>query len=567
MKSIVTQLALFIRQRPGKPNVRTLLRFIALLIGMIFIFSVLFHYIMLREGQEHSWVTGFYWTLTVMSTLGFGDITFESDLGRAFSMFVLLSGVLFMLVLLPFTVIQFFYAPWIEARRQARAPDELPVDLRDHVIITRHDPVTAALINRLRRQRIDYVLLVPDRQEALRLHDEGLRVMVGQLDMPETYRNARLDQAALLVTTADDATDTKVIFVAREVAGKTPMIATVDNPRSRSVLSLAGAQHALNLTELVGESLAHRTIGGDAMTHVIDRLGNLQIAEANALRTPLVGNTIAENRIADLGVAVLGVWERGEFEVAQPDTVIGNNAVLVLGGTAEQLLNYDEAFAIYNVSGAPVVLIGCGRVGKATARALSNRGIQWCMIDRDPSRQADWMTDEQFLHGDAADVDVLKKAGIEKAPTVLITTHDDSTNVYLTLLLRDLRPDIQIISRATLEQNVRTLHRAGADFVMSTATLGASRIMNLLRHGSIVPIAEGLNIVRVAIPSALAGSRLTEVPVRKETGATVIATVVNGDMRINPNPADPLPTDGDLVLIGDEQTEQRFAELYGDSPA
>jgi transaldolase / glucose-6-phosphate isomerase len=37
-----------------------------------------------REGREHSWITGVYWTLTVMSTLGFGDITFETDLGRLF---------------------------------------------------------------------------------------------------------------------------------------------------------------------------------------------------------------------------------------------------------------------------------------------------------------------------------------------------------------------------------------------------------------------------------------------------------------------------------------------------
>lgn len=52
-----------------------------------------------REGQTHSWVSGTYWTLVVMSTLGFGDITFPSDVGRAFSVVVLLSGTIFMLVL------------------------------------------------------------------------------------------------------------------------------------------------------------------------------------------------------------------------------------------------------------------------------------------------------------------------------------------------------------------------------------------------------------------------------------------------------------------------------------
>ena len=52
---------------------------------MILLYTVLFHLLMDYEGQEHTWLTGFYWTLTVMSTLGFGDITFHTDLGRGLS--------------------------------------------------------------------------------------------------------------------------------------------------------------------------------------------------------------------------------------------------------------------------------------------------------------------------------------------------------------------------------------------------------------------------------------------------------------------------------------------------
>jgi len=45
------------------------------LLALVVIYSVLFRYIIEMEGRQYSWVTGFYWTLTVMSTLGFGDIT------------------------------------------------------------------------------------------------------------------------------------------------------------------------------------------------------------------------------------------------------------------------------------------------------------------------------------------------------------------------------------------------------------------------------------------------------------------------------------------------------------
>ena len=70
-------------------------RFFITLCIMIAAYSVIFHWLMEYEGKEHSWITGVYWTLTVMSTLGFGDITFSSDPGRIFSIIVLMSGVIF----------------------------------------------------------------------------------------------------------------------------------------------------------------------------------------------------------------------------------------------------------------------------------------------------------------------------------------------------------------------------------------------------------------------------------------------------------------------------------------
>ncbi len=564
MKGFGAQLAIWAKDRPGKHNRVLLWRFMFVLMVMIVAYSVTFHYLMAMEDQDHSWTTGFYWTLTVMSTLGFGDITFEGDVGRAFSLLVLLSGVLFLLVLLPFTVIRFFYQPWVEAQVAGRAPTELDPNTRGHIVLTQHDPVASSVIARCQRFGFDYVLIVPDREEALRLNDSGLHVMVGSLGDVETYRRCRLTNAALLATTCDDATNTKITFVAREVSTHVPIVASVGRLRSAEVLKLAGATHAVVLADLTGEAMARRCIGGDARSHVIDAIGDLQIAEANAARTPLVGKTIAENNIsAEFGVVVLGLWERGEFTVAQPGTMIGERSVLLLGGTRQQLEFYDEGFAIYNVTGDPVILVGGGRVGRAAAQALTERGVDWIMVESDPTRRPPDINEDRFIVGDAADGETLKRAGIDTTPAVLLTPHDDSANIYLTILLRDLRPDLQIVSRATHESNVRTLHRAGADSVMSTASLGASRVMNLLRQDSVVPVAEGLSIVRVPIPDALTGLVLAETSVRQDTGATIIATVVDGVMTVNPPSDTMLPVEGDILLIGDARTEQKFAEQYG----
>src|SRR5688500_6117422 len=127
MKFSSSQLADLLGNREGRANLRALLKYVLTLTGIITLYAVLFHVIKFSvEGEQHSWITGFYWTLVVMTTLGFGDITFTSDIGRLFSIVVLLSGVVLLLVMLPFLFISLFYAPWLEARVRLRAPREVP---------------------------------------------------------------------------------------------------------------------------------------------------------------------------------------------------------------------------------------------------------------------------------------------------------------------------------------------------------------------------------------------------------------------------------------------------------
>ena len=53
-------------------------------------------------------------TVTAMTTLGFGDITFHTDAGHIFSMIVTLSGVFFMLISLSSHPL--VRKPWMEYR-------------------------------------------------------------------------------------------------------------------------------------------------------------------------------------------------------------------------------------------------------------------------------------------------------------------------------------------------------------------------------------------------------------------------------------------------------------------
>ena len=173
-------------------------KYILVLVAVVLLYGWIFHIIMAREGQEHTWFTGVYWALTVMSTLGFGDITFATDLGRVFSSVVLLTGVVMLLIILPFLFISLVYAPWLEQRGSARihALRSVPTDVTGHVLICANDPLALGLIRRLQLDGIPAYLIEPDLTLAVQLQDAGVPVVIGELDAVDTYRAAGVDRGA-----------------------------------------------------------------------------------------------------------------------------------------------------------------------------------------------------------------------------------------------------------------------------------------------------------------------------------------------------------------------------------
>ena len=548
--------------RGTKQNMRMLLRFILILTAMVIVYSILFHFLMAWEGREYSWITGFYWTLTTMTTLGFGDITFTHDIGLLFSIFVLISGVIFMLVLLPFAFIKFFLAPWMEAESKRRAPRELPLNITDHIIMTAYDDVTAALVERLITYKRDYVVVVENYEQAVLLSDRGIRAAVGNIDDPETFRKMRVHSAALVVATNSDEVNTNIAFTVRELNETVPIITTADSHNSVDILAMAGSSKVVEVADLLGRSFANWTMCGEFQANVIGRLDELVIAETPVINTPLVGKTVAETGLRELiGVTIVGMWERGRAVVPSPDTLITRSTVLLIAGTEKQIAAYDEVYSLYQMfrhAGDPVILIGGGRVGNAIAKRFEERGVPYLIVEKSPRRKGDPNT----VLGDAADLDTLKKAWIEKAPAVLVTTHNDATNIYLTKYLRSLRPDLQIISRANQDRNVSTLHRAGADFVMSYPVLGVDVVFSFLVKQDVLMLVEGFTLFRVEVPQALVGVTLAQSRIRQDTGCSVVAIKSEGELMVNPDPSLPILSGSEMILIGTYETERQFFRNY-----
>ena len=562
VKFLTSQIVHFLRPASSRRNVKLLLKFAGVLVLIITAFTVLFHALMLQEGQSHSWVSGLYWTLVTMSTLGFGDITFHSDVGRLFSVVVIFTGIIFLLVLMPFTFIEFFYSPWMKAQQELRAPREVPQDVEGHVILANYDPVAASFIKRLEKYGVRYFLAVNSLTQALEFHDEGVSVVWADMNDPAAYPNLGIERAGMLVATSSDVTNTSIAFTAREISRSLPIVATASSPDSVDVLNLAGCNHVIQLGELLGASLARRTIATDAQAHVIGEVDGVLFAEATAAGTPLVGKTLLESRVREqTGVNVIGVWERGTFRLPRATDVITDRMVFLLAGTEAQFEVYNGLFCIYHQSMAPVVIIGAGRVGRAAAQALEKMETDYRVVDLKPERGLKFA--DRFVCGSAADFHTLERAGIETAPAVIVTTHEDDMNIYLTIYCRKLRPDVQILARSTKETNTRRLHRAGADLVMSYGTMGAGILFNDLRKGGdLLMVAEGLYVFRRQLPVELGGVKLSQSRIRERTGCSVVAVRRGESMMLNPGPDTELEVSDFLILVGSAEAEESLLKTF-----
>jgi Trk K+ transport system NAD-binding subunit len=561
LKFLPATIAEIVRQtQPKQRNVRLLLKFIAALGVMVAVFSAIFHLIMAHEGRTHHLLDGVYWTFTVMTTLGFGDITFHSVVGRMFSVIVMLSGLVFLLMLLPFTFIEFFYAPWMAAQAAARTPRQAPAHLRDHVIFTTYEPITAAVIPRLEHYRRPYLVLVPDHEAALRLMELGVNVMLGAPDRPESWQLARVKDAALVIATDADIPNTNAVFTARQESATTPIAATAKELPSTEILPMAGATSILRLDEMLGNFLARCVDAGSSRTHIVGEFGPLLIAEATAASVGLVGRTVRESRLRETtGLTLIGGWLRGIYHPATPDLLIARGMMLILAGSREQLAGFDRHHSTPPIHPAPVVIVGAGRVGRATARSLASMGFDYRFVEKFAERSPDA---GRTVPGDAADLQTIREAGFLKARTVIITSHEDDANIYLTVFCRRIRPDIQIIARATHARNVATLHRAGADFVMSYPTLAANALCSALLGGDLLMVAEGVHAFRVKTPSKLHGSRLAESRIHEHTGCLLIGVQDGGSTHINPGPQHVFEPGHELILVGSIEAEERFLTVY-----
>lgn len=120
-----------------------------------------------------------------------------------------------------------------------------------------------------------------------------------------------------------------------------------------------------------------------------------------------------------------------------------------------------------------VVVIGYGTKGRSAIDTLVNNGIaKDHIIVVDPSSVALGEANADgyaVVTGDASRREVLRRAGVERASQVIITTPRDDTTVLATLTVRQLNPETYIVAAVREQDNVPLVRQSGADAVVTSS--------------------------------------------------------------------------------------------------
>ncbi len=218
-----------------------------------------------------------------------------------------------------------------------------------------------------------------------------------------------------------------------------------------------------------------------------------------------------------------------------------------------------------------ILICGFGRVGRQAARDLRGAGRDFVVLDNNPeeTREHAEAMGAPFVEGSPSDDEVLRSAGIMRAAGVLACVDSDAENIFITLTARELRSDITIVARASVEDSESKLRRAGADRIVSPYKTSGSQMVRLTLRPQVTGVVDvapeyRMEEIEVTVGCAGAGRRLDEI-----RGSSVVAALRRPDGTVQAQPTgDAVLREGDvLVAMGQtdalEQLESMLAPAAG----
>ncbi|MFM7427223.1 MAG: potassium channel family protein [Elainella sp.] len=260
---------------------------------------------------------------------------------------------------------------------------------------------------------------------------------------------------------------------------------------------------------------------------------------------------------------------------------IGGFVQMITEGEIKQALEHRRKAKDLASLEQHTIICGYGRIGQVLARRLHEAKQDFVIVDNNEDRLSSAEeNDYRVYQGNATAEETLLAAGIERARVLATVLPDDASNVFITLTARGLNPNLEIVARGEMPSTEKKLKLAGADHVVSPASISGMRMANLITHPSTVEFLDqseertrlnellaqiDVQVSELNIPttSPLVGKTVGDLEVRgKGTFIVVALRKANGDIITHPEHTMPLVANDVVIVLGHSGDIPKFNQLF-----
>ena len=222
-----------------------------------------------------------------------------------------------------------------------------------------------------------------------------------------------------------------------------------------------------------------------------------------------------------------------------------------------------------------IIICGFGRNGKQAAKKLLAHNKSFVVIEKEKENVKKHIGLKiPFVIGNANEDDVLLRAGLDRASTLISALPSDSDNLFVVLSARQINKDIHIISRASRESSPSKLKLAGANNVILPDMIGGDHMASLVVVPDLVEFIDNLSVVgesQINIEEIDAEKlydtstikTISDLELRKNTGCNVIGyKSPEGNYVINPEASQELPEHSKVIVLGRPEQIHKLNSLY-----
>ncbi|WP_157155082.1 MULTISPECIES: TrkA family potassium uptake protein [unclassified Diaminobutyricimonas] len=213
---------------------------------------------------------------------------------------------------------------------------------------------------------------------------------------------------------------------------------------------------------------------------------------------------------------------------------------------------------------APVLVIGLGRFGAATAGQLDRLGREVLAVDADAALVQKWS--ERVTHAvqaDARSIDALRQIGAQDFSIAVVATASAiEASVLITANLVDLKIP-QIWAKAISQSHGKILARIGANHVIYPEAEAGERVAHLVsgRMLDFIEFDDEFALVKMYPPKNVRGLSLAESQVRKKYGISVVGVKSPGKEFTYATPETVVSSHDLIIVSGRSGDIEKFATL------